>query len=217
MKDPDKSIFVNEYFKQVMEKIAKLATLYSQNINGTSYRDEAFMLCMVYIDGLASLYYGEGNAKTFCKALSELSGNPLFSKLHSKTLVDAKFWQTAPKAKPDTLALIQSRPGELLDEQEVADIIRKSGLPERLANDLVGSLWRYSIAAICYEYMRTGAVHGFGTGTLTFGETIHEGKRGVSLDFKTLHGALEKIGAHVAAESIETGEWFGRPDFFKTA
>jgi hypothetical protein len=58
-------------------------------------------------------------------------------------------------------------------------------------------------------------VHGLGTGTLSFDETLHDGKVGFALTFDLLHAALLRIHDHVAKESIATGEWFGRKDYFK--
>ena len=218
MTDPDKAVFINAFFKKLRETIDKLAKLRSVGVDGLSFGDEALILCLVYIDGLASCYYGQGNSESFCKALAELSGNPIFAKLHGQKLLDPKFkfWNSAPQAKRDVEALIKNRPGELFDEAEIVEIIRKSGVSARLAQNLSEKLWQCSLGAICYEYMRTGAVHGLGTRPLTFDNTVYEGKQGLALNFEVLHAALQNICSHVARVSTETGEWFGRPDYFKT-
>jgi hypothetical protein len=217
--NPDKAFFVTAYFEQVKLKIEKLATLRSQKLGELSFKDEAFILCLVYIDGLASCYYGQANARTFCRALRELSGNPLFGKLHAQALLDSendKYWKNAASAKQQVEDLMKNRPGELFDESEIAAIIRQSSMPPAQQEELIDNLWRCSIGAICYGYMRSAAVHGFGAGPLSFSETIHEGKQGFRLDFDLLYAVLQNIGAHVAKMSIEKGEWFGRPDYFKT-
>jgi hypothetical protein len=152
-------------------------------------------------------------------ALRELSGNSLFGKLHPQVLLDpanAKYWKNAADVKQQIEGLIKNRPGELLDEVEVVDIIRKSKMSQAQQAELVSNLWRCSIGAICYGYMRSAAVHGFGTGPLAFSETVYEGKKGFRLDFDILYAALQKIGTHVAQVSIEKGEWFGNPDYFKS-
>src|ERR1051326_2761481 len=199
--NPDKAFFVKAYFEQVGLRIERLAKLRSEKLGDVSFRDEAFILCLVYIDSLAACYYGEANGRTFCMALRELSGNPLFGKLHPQVLLDpanAKYWKNAVDVKQQVEELIKNRPGELLDELEVVDIIRKSKMSQTQQEELVSNLWRCSIGAICYSYMRSAAVHGFGTGPLAFSETVYEAKKGVRLDFDILYAALQKIGTYVA-------------------
>jgi hypothetical protein len=214
----DKAFFVKAYFEQAKLRIERLATLRTEKLVDLSFKDEAFTLCLVYIDSLASCYYGEANAKTFCRALRELSGNPLFGKLHPQVLLDPdndKYWKNAADPRRAVEELIKKRPGEMFEETEIADIIRKSNMPQSQQEDLIGNLWRCSIGAICYSYMRSAAVHGFGTGPLSFSETLHDGNKGFRLDFDLLYAALQKIGDHVAQVSIEKGEWFGKSDYFK--
>jgi hypothetical protein len=217
--NPDKAFFVKAYFEQVRLRIERLAKLRSEKLGGVSFKDEALILCLVYIDSLASCYYGEAKGRTFCRALRELSANPLFGKLHPQVLFDAdnaKYWKNATDVKQQVEELIKKRAGEMLDESGIADLIRKSKMSQTQQEALIGNLWRCSIGAICYSYMRSAAVHGFGTGPLSFGETVYEGKKGFRLDFDLLYEALQKIGSHVVQVSIEKGEWFGNPDYFKT-
>jgi hypothetical protein len=216
--NPDKAFFVTAYFEQAKLRIERLAKLRSEKLGESSFKDEAFILCLVYIDGLASCFYGEANSKTFCKALRELSGNPVFGKLHAQVLLDpdnAKYWKNATGVKQKIEELINKRPGELFAESEIAAVIRESSMSPSQQEELIGNLWRCSIGAICYSYMRSAAVHQFGTRPLLFSETIHNGKKGFQLDFDLLYAALQKIGDHVAQVSIETGEWFGKPDYLK--
>jgi hypothetical protein len=58
---PDKAFFVQGYFEQVILRIERLAKLRSKGVGEVSFKDEAFILCLVYIDSLASCYYGETN------------------------------------------------------------------------------------------------------------------------------------------------------------
>jgi hypothetical protein len=212
MPDPDKVVFIKAYFDKLAQRIENLVKLNAS----PEHRDEALILSLVYIDGLASNYYGgEAVKENFCKALRELSGNPIFAKLHAKMLLDPsndKHWQGV---KPAIESLVKTKAGELLDETEVAALIRASGIPQQHQDALIARLWRSSVGAICYEVMRNSAVHGLGTGTLSFDETVYEGKLGFTLNFDLLHVALRRISDHVAKESIQKGEWFGRKDYFK--
>jgi len=89
-------------------------------------------------------------------------------------------------------------------------------MPKADKRTLVGKLWRYSVAAICYKAMRNAAVHGLGAGPLSFSKTFYDGDPGFRLDFGVLHEALQHIGEHVAKASISKGEWFGRKAFLKS-
>lgn len=213
MPDTDKVVFIKAYFDKLAQRIENLAKLNAS----PEHRDEALILCLVYIDGLASNYYGgESIKENFCKALRELSGNPLFAKLHTKMLLDPsndKYWQGI---KPAIETLAKGRAGELLEESEVAAQIRASGISQQHQDALIAQLWRSSIGAICYEVMRNSAVHGLGTGTLSFDETVYEGKLGFVLNFDLLHSALRRVSDHIAKDSIQKGEWFGRKDYFKS-
>jgi hypothetical protein len=213
MPDPDKVVFIKAYFDNLAQRIENLAKLNAS----PEHRDEALILSLVYVDGLASNYYGgEAVKENFCKALRELSGNPIFAKLHAKMLLDPsndKHWQGV---KPAIESLVKTKAGELLDESEVAAQIRASGIPQQHQDALIARLWRSSVGAICYEVMRNSAVHGLGTGTLSFDETVYEGKLGFALNFDLLHAALRRMSDHIAKESIQKGEWFGRKDYFKT-
>lgn len=148
MTNPDKAFFVTAYFEQATLRIERLAKLHSEKLGEVSFKDEAFTLCLVYIDGLASCFYGEANSKTFCKALRELSGNPLFGKLHAQVFLDpdnAKYWRSAIDVKQEVEDLMNKRSGELFDESEVAAIIRKSSMSQWKQEELIGNLWRCSI------------------------------------------------------------------------
>ncbi len=71
-----KQKLVEAFFSAFDKRVKRLEDLRSR-----SFEDEAFALCVVYIDRLASGYYGGEagkNRRSFCRALSELSGNPLF-------------------------------------------------------------------------------------------------------------------------------------------
>jgi len=213
MPDAEKVVFIKAYFDKLAQRIENLAKLNAS----PEHRDEALILSLVYVDGLASNYYGgEAVKENFCKALRELSGNPIFAKLHAKMLLDPsndKHWQGV---KPAIESLVKTKAGELLDESEVAAQIRASGVPQQHQDALIARLWRSSVGAICYEVMRNSAVHGLGTGTLSFDETVYEGKLGFALNFDLLHAALRRMSDHIAKESIQKGEWFGRKDYFKT-
>ena len=78
----------------------------------------------------------------------------------------------------------KSKPGVLLDESEVAERVRSSGIDEQTEDKLIDNLWRSSVGAICYDMMRISAVHFLGTSTLSFDQTLYEGKLGIHSEFR---------------------------------
>ena len=206
----EKQQFIQAFFDGFKAKVLRLKDLFSQ-----SFEDEAFTLCLVYIDRLASGHYGGQlgqNRKNFWQVLTNLSGNPLFGMIHPRELLE----QTKAKY-PSAALLIESivnrQSGALLKEDDLATEIKSSSLtgPDKI--QLTSNLWRASMANICYDYIRNAEVHGPGSGGLSFDETIYQGRKGVKLDFDMLYAALDEILRRVADASIQTRQWFGNPKY----
>ena len=208
-----KQDFIRAFFDDFGRKIDRL-----KELDAKGFKDEAFTLCVVYIDRLASGNYGSEpgrSAEVFCQALRELGGNPLFGMIHSRELLE-RTKERLPVAAPLIESLVNKQPGALLSESELGQEIRKSSLLEPDKQNLILHLWRASMANICYEYIRNPQIHGAGSIGLSFGETTFDGEKAVRLDFHVLHAALVKILAHIRNISIKTGEWFGRPTHLKS-
>jgi len=210
MANTDENRFVCGFFNKFAERVARLPKLHSD-----SYSEEAFTLCIVYVDRLASGYYGGEagrNRENFCRALKELSGNSLFGMLHPRELSEQ-----VKKYFPDAVTVIasiaRSQPHALLDEAAVAGAIRSSGLESSRKQKLIEHLWRASIASICYGEIRGPEVHGVGSGGLDFDESVYNGKVGFQIDFELVYEAVSKIFEHIRRESAQTGHWFGNPNY----
>lgn len=203
---------IKSFFNKFSERIERL-----QQLKSIGFEEEAFTLCLVYIDRLASGHFGGAagrNAENFCRALSQLSGNPLFGMIHPRQLREQveKHFQTAT----GIIDLVtHQKPAALLQEKEVADEVRKSSLPPEQKEELVKNLWRASMAKIAYDYLRVPEIHGPGSGGLSFAETIYNGQTGIRLDFDKLHDALKEIFRRVFDDSMRINEWFGNPDYLK--
>lgn len=205
-----KAEFIQAFFDNLGLKLERIQDLYDK-----SYKEEAFILCVVYIDWLASGYYGGEpghNRQSFCKALKELSANPVLGMLHSQELAE-QTKENCPSATTLIESLVNKRPHELLAETEVSNEIRGSSLRDSEKGDLIANLWRASIANILYERIRNRAIHGQGILPVTFDETINESHQGLRIDFHVLRDALRNIVVQVKAISVEKGEWFGNPKF----
>ena len=60
MTNSDKGFFVKAYFEQAKVRIARLATLRTEKLGDLSFKDEAFTLCLVYIDSLLGDHFKSG-------------------------------------------------------------------------------------------------------------------------------------------------------------
>jgi hypothetical protein len=204
--------YIREFFKNFGCKIERLTKLFTE-----SFGDEAFTLCVVYIDHLASGHYGgdQNNHKNFSRALRELGGDPLFAMLHPRELLEKA--REYKELGPDAVLLLESavkaHPSALLEEVSLAEVIRNSSLNEPTKRKLRDNLWRASIASICYSRIRGPLIHGPGSGALSFDESVYMGQKGVKVDFHCLHEALVNIYGQIQAKSIESAEWFGNPNY----
>jgi len=207
-----KQEWIRSFFEEFERKVNRLQELYDN-----SFQDEAFTLCMIYVDRLASGHFGgrEGqNRKNFSKALTQLSGNPLFGMIHPLQLQ-----RLTKRFCPSAASFIQSVAGKqphfLLDEAKLAEEIRQSSLPGQEKAELISHLWRASMSNIAYDHVRGAEVHGPGSGGQPFGETIYDGKKGVVLDFDIFYGALKEILKKVTELSLSSDDWFGNPNYMK--
>jgi hypothetical protein len=207
-----KQKLVEAFFGEFEQKIKRLEELRSQ-----SFEDEAFTLCLVYIDRLASGHYGGKygrNRKNFWRALKELSNNPLLGMIHPLPLLE-QTKAKCPTATSPIESIIKKQPHALLDEDKLAEEIRHWSLTDSEKVGLISSLWRASIASISYDYIRNAEVHGPGSGGISFDESIYKGQVGVTLDFKIFFDALRSILSRVTEMSISSSQWFGNPNYIK--
>lgn len=205
----DKLYFIRAFFEAFGCRIERLPKLFAE-----SFGDEAFTLCVMYIDRLASGHYGgDGNShRSFSSALRELGGDPLFAMLHPRVLLE-KAKEFCPDAVPLLESTVKMHPSALLEEVALAQAIRNSNLNESIKHKLRDNLWRASIASICYSRIRGQLVHGPGGGPLSFDQSDYKGQKGVRVDFRLLHEALLRIYDHIKAMSLENAEWFGNPNY----
>ena len=202
---------MSAFFRAFKEKIDRVQELRK------AYPDEAFTLCLVYIDRLASGHFGgkEGkNRRNFSRALVQLSENALFGMIHPHQLEESAC-RYCPSAVSFISSLINRQPNALIPENDVAAEIRQSSLLDGEKRKLVENLWRSSIANIAYDFIRVAEVHGPGSGGLSFDESIYQGQKGVTLSFEMLYDALQHIHQRVTEASLFTGHWFGNPNYLK--
>jgi hypothetical protein len=202
---------IESFFDSFRQKIDRLQQLRKP------FPDEAFTLCLVYLDRLASGHFGGDagrNSRNFSRALKELSGNPLFGMIHPREVMK-RARHGFPSAVPIIRSVINGQRNALVLEDELASEIRKSTLLDPDKTKLVDNLWRASMANIAYDHIRAAEVHGPGSGGLSFDKTVYMGNTGVTLDFEMFYNALGQILEKVREVSIATGQWFGNPDYMR--
>lgn len=207
-----KQQFINAFFERFEEKADRLQRLHSE-----SFADEAFTLCLIYIDWLASGRYGGKygqNRKNFCRALKELSNNPLFGMIHPRHLME-QTRRICPSIASTIESITSRNPQALLEEEKLANEIRGSSATDSEKTKLISNLWRASIANVLYDCIRNPEVHGLGSGGLSFDESVYQGKVGVSIDFRVFYDAFRAILLRIREISIKSSEWFGNPDYMK--
>jgi hypothetical protein len=211
MKITDKQEFIQAFFCTFEQRVKRLQRLRE------SFEEEAFTLCLVYIDRLASGHFGgkDGqNRKNYSRALKQLSGNPLFGMIHPGQL--KKLAQDrCPFASSFIESLISKQPNALLREDDLAAEINKSSFSGEEKSRLVSNLWRASIANIAYDHIRVAEIHGPGSNGLSFDGTVYDGHTGVTLDFQKFHDALCQILEQVKEASLNSGHWFGNPNYMR--
>jgi hypothetical protein len=212
MLSDQKLFFVREYFADFREKVNRLGELFRR-----SFREEALILCIVYIDYLASGTYYDGtdrNKENFCRALCELSQNDFFSAIHPKQLLKEAQKLGRPGVQSEIQKMLNGHPGRFLTQDEITAGLKSSQLESSVQVELRKNLWRASVSAICYTIIRCQSIHGPGHGMdLSFDETAFRGQAAATINFDLMYQALQAILSEVESVSLKTGEFFGNPQY----
>ncbi|MEI9969816.1 MAG: hypothetical protein WDM87_14765 [Terracidiphilus sp.] len=154
-----KKYFIQAYFSDFRGKLNRLDVLFTN-----SFVEEALILCIVYIDQLASGKYYDGeekNKENFCRVLAELGGDPFFSAIHPQQLL-TEARKRGGGVENILAQMIQEHPNQFLDRDKVIAFIEASSLSKSDKASTIMNLWRTSVAMICYERIRCQAIHGPG-------------------------------------------------------
>lgn len=88
--ESNQEIAANAWFDDFKNKIEFLSRLKKCKSNGRSLKEEAYILCVVYLDQLSNRYQnvvGVGGRWRFYNLLMHYSGNPLFKKVYFRQLL----------------------------------------------------------------------------------------------------------------------------------
>jgi hypothetical protein len=198
--------FIEAYFEDLDGKVRFLSELGAQG-----RREEAQLLALVYIDGLANWLKRPSppSAHNFCDVLIEHGGDLQFALVLPHWLPKRLPWDNAPKGAPEAIrdALAQ------VPEYEAQ-------LPEpllfslRLADDhrrwLASEMWRGTLAHAVYVALRCPGVHELASGQgLSFSDTKWQGETLERVGLERLLAALSRISDHARHLSLSTNKWFG--------
>ncbi len=164
--------FIRAYFEDLDKKIAFLVKL-----SEDGHDDEARLLCLVYLDGLANWLHHPDRAsgKNFSKALMKYGGNEeLFSLILPKLIDEELPWRSTPKGLETDLktAMAVLPPEQAFLPSEFIDRVRPHLAPAHIPW-LESEIWRGSIANLVYISLRSPGVHYVGPGHgLSFSSTF---------------------------------------------
>jgi hypothetical protein len=206
--DAAKLGFIRAYFDEEGRKVAALTQL-----AGSGYGHEALVLCLVYIDRLAQklCWPSDKTGHNFVRSLTEFGMDPELRLIHPKQLVSAlqklsAGWQLLAGV------LEQKFPGpsyELLPLHAFESSVAGPLTPQQLTT-LRAELWRGTIAATAYYWLRNPAVHGVGPSPqLTFSNTTVAGSAARPLNLERLTAALTHLLAEARRRSESTNQWYG--------
>lgn len=204
-----KKEFIEAFFEDLRQKAALTDRLFTD-----AHEDEARLLVCCYIEALGNGLEGStGNgARNFVTALVEHGGNPVLALIHPKLLQTSLPYKSTAPANKTALQAAFARlpPNQALSEAELFTALG-SGLPSDAVAFLRRELWRARIAAVAYSNIRSLGAHWFGSpGSVSFSQTIYQGRPLPEIDFSILRVALDRVIDHAQQLSTSTNKWFGR-------
>lgn len=210
--DPDdaaaKRAIMEDYFDKADERIAFL-----QELHAAGHETEALTLCATYIDSFAQWLYWPRveSGRNFVEALGAFESAPLFSLVHPVQVVRAF---RAMKGDWPSIAEIVERefPGPVHELASHVDFKERIvPILDAVQAQRVGeNLWRGTLGAVAYYWIRNPSVHGFGTSSsLSFSNTTLAGNPAPSMTLQSLIPPLRAMVAEARRRSANACQWFG--------
>jgi hypothetical protein len=200
--------FITSFFNDLDKKIN-----FHVELADSGHKDEAFLLCCCYIDWLGLGFWpNEGSKFSFVRVLKEYGGEEVLSLIHPKMLEEALASLKGKWAKailPRILPFLQQSCGRVYDQSEMIDLLSPP-LAAVEVERLKKELWRGSLAAIVYSWIRSPAIHEFGAlNGVSFDHTTFKGEPVPQIGFPILYNCLKRIATVAREISLSTEKWFG--------
>jgi hypothetical protein len=203
-----KAVYIAAFFDDLERKVAFLQELW---VDGR--QDEALTLCCCYIDGLGSRAATEdhGSARGFVDVLLEHGGEPSLGLYLPLAL--RRFFQEQDTKKYNAAGdAIEAALGDslrtLVSESELAAALRAK-LDVATFVLAEKNLWRCSVAAIVYKWVRSPSVHSLGGPSAVVVGSTGTPPREVSVGFPVLYPVLQRIVGVMRERSTDSTMWFG--------
>src|SRR5438552_2295479 len=133
------------------------------DLASSGHEDEALTLCLLYIEGLGNSVYDDdtNSMRNFVRIIRDHGGADLFMLIHPGLLLRAlpRDGRVAKATVTAVTPVLDARPTDFLDENELMDALAPAALSDEQAEWLRQELWRGTLAGIAYTYMRSPAVH----------------------------------------------------------
>jgi hypothetical protein len=204
-----KQSFIDAFFHELEQKFA-----FVEELASSGHRDEAMMLCCVYLDGVANWVQGPGDgstARSFSEVLIAHGGEPSLALITLAHLDERLPSKKTPRVFREALrsALAALPQSEALTKAELLASVSGRVSPDAVAW-LEREAWRLSLANVAYTHLRCPNVHQLGSsGGISFDATNHHGKPVPGIDLGMLHRALNRILEHARKVSADTNRFFG--------
>lgn len=205
--------YIAAFFDDLKAKSEFLVELHT-----SSRRDEAWILCSVYIDRLGNALSASPTftSRNFATVLLERGGEPVLDLvLPGRLLSELRSNEKRLKRMPDgaMVRVCVALDNLTSDVAWTRDELRGHLAPVLSSHDLSwleGELWRGSLASVVYEHIRCPNVHEFGSGDgLCFSKARHNGHPIPDVDLWMLHRALQRIIGYARSLSETTNKLFG--------
>lgn len=227
--ESQKKFFADAWFEDLKRKIDVLPELKEMQLNNRVLKEEAYILCIVYLDQLSNRFQkcnGVGKWR-FCDLLINYSKISFFKKFHFQQLLSElqkelkrqkgnkkafvsifekliKFFNSKDcKLSEDFICKNDKEMYlKLYDKAEMKDFLKNIVHNEELEL-LIKEIdkGRGSIASLCYEKIRCIAIHQYKPSNWTIGKD--------EINFETLHDALGNIYRYIREDYNETGQFLG--------
>ena len=194
-------------FKQLEAKTIFLGELFRDG-----HQDEALTLCCCYIEAAGNNYYTEANKnqENFVKIIKEYGGVEVLSAIHPKHLQDA-----FPKKDSQIQSIVvkieeklNNSVGQLYTEEELESLCELH-LDNSEIEILKKNLWRGTLAAIVYVFIRSALVHRTMAPSYHFSNTTFKGEQVAFPDFDLLYFVWGRILSEMKDYSLRTVTWMG--------
>ena len=199
---------MNAYFDKADDRVAFVKKLAAEG-----HEVESLTLCLVYLDGLSQLlsWPRKESGRNFVETLCSHDQSGYLSLMHPLQLIrgfDAMNdpWPSRARALKTHYS---GPPYSLMEREKASNMIGQTFNSNEVAA-IRSELWRGTIGAVVYYWMRNPSVHGFGgSPSISFDQTGFRGNPAPGLSLNTLLPPLKGMVREARKRSLDRCEWFG--------